>query len=150
MVVIFNINLGYILQSVKYITYSYGFMLYITFGYSCIVLYMQYNFDVMQFLKLYDIVLMLCYVILVLYYMVFVLCYMIYYIICCIVLYIVLYYMLYNVICCIWFLKNVAAEKIVTKTNIFIYPHWVYCVSCLICTSCLIQQAYQYIYYNGI
>ena len=39
MVIVFDMNLGYILQSIEYITYSYDFMLYITFGYSCIVLF---------------------------------------------------------------------------------------------------------------
>lgn len=39
MVVEFDMNCSYILQSVGYITYSYDFMLYITFGYSCYVLF---------------------------------------------------------------------------------------------------------------
>ena len=33
MVVVFDMNLGYILQNIGYITCSYGFMLYITFDY---------------------------------------------------------------------------------------------------------------------
>ena len=78
MVVVFDMNLGYILQSVGYISYSYGLMLCITFDY--VVLKTRYNgFNVV--LCSFSVV--------------------IYDIICCIVLYIVLCYVLYNVIWCI-------------------------------------------------
>ena len=43
MVIMFDMNLGYILQSIEYIIYSYSLVLFIIFGYSCIVLFEQYN-----------------------------------------------------------------------------------------------------------
>ena len=58
--------------------------------------------------------------------------------------------MIYSIICCIVlygiydFWKNTVAEKIAVKTNVYIYPIRVYCI------ISLIQQAYQYICYNGI
>ena len=42
---VFDMNFGYILQSVEYITYSYDFMLYITFGY-VVLKTMYYSFDI--------------------------------------------------------------------------------------------------------
>ena len=45
MVIVFDMNLGYISQSIEYITCGYGFMLCITFGY-VVLKTMWYSFDV--------------------------------------------------------------------------------------------------------
>ena len=45
MVVVFDMNLGYVLRSVEYITYSYDLMLFIIFGY-VVLETMCYCFDI--------------------------------------------------------------------------------------------------------
>ena len=80
MVVAVDMNLCYILQSIEYITYSYDFMLYITFGYMvyCVQYYMLYS--VMLYVVLYIVQY-----------------YLLYNVMLYVILYVIQYYMIYYV-----------------------------------------------------
>ena len=111
---VFDMNLGYILQSVEYITCGYSLMLCITFGY-VVLKTMWYSFDIV-----------LCGFSVILYDF-------------CIMLYDIWYYMLYSIIWYIWFLKKFAVAKNSSRNELLYILIWCILITCLICTISLIQ-----------